>query len=51
MKKLIIILMILTWIWGNPQLSCATGTQVDALIKKLVEKGILDKKENIKEDY
>ncbi|HBR14489.1 MAG TPA: hypothetical protein DD723_02965 [Candidatus Omnitrophica bacterium] len=45
MKKLIIILMILTWIWGNPQLSYATSTQVDALIKKLVEKGILDKKE------
>lgn len=47
MKKILSILFIVLLITGSPILSLADDTQVDRLINKLVEKGILTKEEAV----
>jgi len=47
MRKMFWAALISLWILQIPQLSLAASTQVDALIEKLVEKGILTKREAV----
>jgi len=48
MTKRILIMMLAVWFLGVGPVCFAATTQVDALIEKLVEKGILDRQESIK---
>ena len=47
MKKILFVLFALGLLLGSPDHGSASSTQVDALIEKLVDKGILTKAESI----